>query len=382
MKNNGIGWVQVGVRIIFVGMLSFSACQTERSGRATDDFSSDEAYRVLSVVDGDTITIKYLEQSETVELLGVDTPEMAHPTKPSEFPPRGAAEFTRNLLIGESVYLRFGNEARDDDNRLLAYVFRAPDGLFVNLELLRQGYGNAYKIPHEHAEWFRQWEDWARHCGKGLWGGTASELVSEDEPANTWPRTVSEAVETIFGGMKPADKRLVRDTPEEELIGFHHGWGMGIRNSMGLWAGNTELLEHTGKSHPDDASMVIIRAVWKELQSMSDAEIEASTVSNDNGVGPRELQEVAHEIVEFIQKRLPRGFQCSLERYDDSVAVIVGAVADPLNHEIEEFIQKLVPDGVNCLVRCDDRGITVVANLVNDPLTRVDVSMIRTFPDE
>lgn len=382
MKINGIRFVQLGVWFICTGMLSFSDGLTERSEGATEDFSYDNSYRVLSVLDGDTITIEYYEQSETVELIGVDTPETAHPTKPSEFFAREAAEFTRNLLIGESVYLRFWNEARDEDNRLLAYVFRAPDGLFVNLELLRQGYGQAYKIPHEHAEWFRQWEDWARHCGKGLWGGTASDLVLEDEPVNTWPRTVSEAVETILGEMKPTDKRLVRDTPEEELIQFHHGWGTGIRNSMGLWADNTELLKDTGKSHPDDASMVIIRAVWKELRSMSDAEIEASSVSNDDRVGPRELQEIAHAIEDFIQERVPQGIQCAVERDDDSVAVIVGAVDDPLNHVIEEFIRKRVPRGVMCFVKCNDRGVAVAVNLVDDPSSQYDVGMTRNYSDD
>lgn len=77
-----------------------------------------------------------------------------------------------------------------------------------------------------------------------------------------YPRTVSEAVDSILGETKAKDKRTVRDTPEEGLVEFHFGWGQGIRNSMGLWRGNIEF--------------------WKELQSMDDAEIEASSIANED----------------------------------------------------------------------------------------------------
>jgi len=57
--------------------------------------------------------------------------------------------------------------------------------------------------------------------------------------------------------------------PEEQLIRFHHGWGTGIRNEFGLWKGNKELLADCHAEHPDDASMVIIQAVWERLQKAS-----------------------------------------------------------------------------------------------------------------
>lgn len=108
----------------------------------------------------------------------------------------------------------------------------------------------------------------------------------------SWPHTVLEAVDMILSEMTAEDKRIVRDTPEEGLIEFD-SWGMGIRNSMGLWIGNTELLQDTGKFNPDDASMVIIHAVWKELRSMDDADIEASSAGNENRVDLSELMEIA-----------------------------------------------------------------------------------------
>lgn len=86
--------------------------------------------------------------------------------------------------------------------------------------------------------------------------------------ADTWPTSVSATVEDLLDRMSDEEKRTVRQTKEEDLIQFHHGWGTGIRNHYGLWRGNTALIEDAcGKGcHPDDASMVIIEAVWRALQ--------------------------------------------------------------------------------------------------------------------
>ena len=64
------------------------------------------------------------------------------------------------------------------------------------------------------------------------------------------------------------DKETIRKTKKDDLIMFHHGWGTGIRNHYGLWRGNHALVKDAcGEGcHPDDASMVIIEAVWKALQ--------------------------------------------------------------------------------------------------------------------
>ena len=163
--------------LIFVG-----ADGGERFKYPAEDFSGDKTYRVLSVTDGDTLKIEYEGNSETIRLIGVDTPETVHPTKLVEpFGPEASA-FTKNLLIGEEVYLRLGNEERGKYDRLLAYVYRAPDGLFVNLEIVRQGYGKAYvKYPFEHMVLFQHYESRARSSGKGLWILSPPQKPGEDE---------------------------------------------------------------------------------------------------------------------------------------------------------------------------------------------------------
>lgn len=88
---------------------------------------------------------------------------------------------------------------------------------------------------------------------------------------DTWPTTVNEAAESIVATMDEDSKGRVRTTKKEQLGEFYFGWGMGIRNSLGLWRGNEKLLESCGngtKADPEACSMVIIEAVWTLLQPL------------------------------------------------------------------------------------------------------------------
>ena len=135
-----------------------------------EDFSKDTAYQVIDIIDGDTIKVNYKGKLTTVHLIGVDTSETVHPQKPVEAYGKEATYFLKNLLLGESVYLRFDVQRTDKYGRTLAYIYRAPDGLFVNLEIVRQGYGKAYTVfPFKHKSLFRHYGGQAQKAGRGLW---------------------------------------------------------------------------------------------------------------------------------------------------------------------------------------------------------------------
>ncbi len=136
------------------------------------DFSDSTPYPVVRVVDGDTIIVLKDGQRTNVRVYGVDTPETVHPKKPVERYGKEASRFTRNLLRGESVYLEYepGQSPTDRYGRTLAYVYRAPDGLFVDVEIIRQGYGHVYtKKPSKYMQLLRFYERHAREAGRGLW---------------------------------------------------------------------------------------------------------------------------------------------------------------------------------------------------------------------
>lgn len=134
------------------------------------DFSEDTEYQVVRIVDGDTVLISYEGVETSVRLIGIDTPETVHPTKPIGPYGKEASTFTRNLLQGESVYLRFGAEKTDFYGRMLAFLYRVDDGLFVNLEIVRQGYGEVETdYPFEYMDLFLHYEERALLTEKGLW---------------------------------------------------------------------------------------------------------------------------------------------------------------------------------------------------------------------
>lgn len=80
-----------------------------------------------------------------------------------------------------------------------------------------------------------------------------------------WPTSLDEAVERLLAALSENEKQLLRSISKEEVIRFHHSWGAGIRNDFGLWSGNRALLRSCGETFPDQASLVIMEAVWQRV---------------------------------------------------------------------------------------------------------------------
>ena len=99
---------------------------------------SDTNAVVVRVIDGDTVDLRFGNRRERVRLIGIDTPETKKPNTPIQCFGPEASDFTKQLLAaGTTVLVRRDAEARDDYGRLLGYLYRSSDGLFVNLELVR-----------------------------------------------------------------------------------------------------------------------------------------------------------------------------------------------------------------------------------------------------
>ena len=84
------------------------------------------AATVVRAVDGDTLVVTLATGgTETVRLIGVDTPETVAPRRPVEcFGPEAAAALAALVPPGTEVRLSRDVEPRDRYDRLLAYVHR------------------------------------------------------------------------------------------------------------------------------------------------------------------------------------------------------------------------------------------------------------------
>jgi micrococcal nuclease len=126
------------------------------------------------VVDGDTVIVS---GGRRVRLIGVDTPETKDPRRPVGCFGREASRFTTSLLPAGTVVRLVGDVEEDDQyGRLLAYVYRRADGLFVNAELVRRGYAEPLTIPPNlaHSDEFVALAAEARLAGRGLWAACPS----------------------------------------------------------------------------------------------------------------------------------------------------------------------------------------------------------------
>ena len=127
--------------------------------------------RVVRVVDGDTVQVVVGGVREKVRYIGIDTPEEVKPDTPVQCYARRAAARNAQLVDGRKVVLRFDRNPRDRYGRLLAYVYRAEDKLFVNAQLVREGAARDDPFPDNtaHAELFARLEESARAARRGLW---------------------------------------------------------------------------------------------------------------------------------------------------------------------------------------------------------------------
>ena len=127
----------------------------------SDTFSGLETALVSRVIDGDTVE---LLDGRRVRYLGIDTPEIG------ERYYEEASDRNRELVGGKTVELQCGNRDEDVYGRLLRYVYI--EGVFVNAELVAEGYARAYIFDHEerYSRVLLQLEQYAKLKKQGIWG--------------------------------------------------------------------------------------------------------------------------------------------------------------------------------------------------------------------
>ena len=143
------------------------------------------AGRVVEVVDGDTVV---LDDGREVRLVGIQAPKLplgrpGYPTWP--LAPE-AKEALEKLTLSQEVTLGFGGRHVDRNGRLLAHLFREPDRLWIQGEMLERGLARVYTFPDNRAmaaALFAK-ERAARAARRGLWS-LASYAILAPEAASS-----------------------------------------------------------------------------------------------------------------------------------------------------------------------------------------------------
>jgi micrococcal nuclease len=160
--------------VLLIAAVAIVVLHGREGGGSSDGFGQGE---VVRVVDGDTIRVRLGDRTERVRYIGIDTPEDVKPGTPVQCYARRAAAANAALVAGQRVRLVGDVEHRDRYGRLLAYVYRATDGAFVNALLVRDGYARTLTIAPNvaHAAQFARLAGTARKAGRGLWRACAME---------------------------------------------------------------------------------------------------------------------------------------------------------------------------------------------------------------
>ena len=147
---------------------------------------------ILGVTDGDTLIVRVENRKETVRLIGIDAPETAKSPRLDQMAEHSGMSRKRIAQMGEeskkfvekecrgatNVRLEFdaanAPSHRDKYDRLLAYVLLKPKDagreLFLNEDIVRQGYARAYtSYRFRYSREFRAYEAEAHDGRRGLW---------------------------------------------------------------------------------------------------------------------------------------------------------------------------------------------------------------------
>ncbi len=127
---------------------------------------------VLRVVDGDTIKISVNNTTDTIRLIGMDSPETVDPKKPVQCFGKEASQKMNELVLGKPVRLAADATQGDKDKygRLLRFVF-LEDGTDVEKVMIQEGYAFEYTYDayYKYRAEYKIAEEYARNNKLGLW---------------------------------------------------------------------------------------------------------------------------------------------------------------------------------------------------------------------
>lgn len=160
----------VRISFLLMAILLFITPITLKDEVIGKNNGSKKKYKVIRVIDGDTIVVKRGKRKLKVRLLGVNAPESVHPnTGKNDKCGLRASEYTKKKLFKKKVTLEYGKDKYDRFGRHLAYVYIKKK--MINRMLLSAGHAKVqiFKPNTKYKKEFYELEFDAKINGRGLW---------------------------------------------------------------------------------------------------------------------------------------------------------------------------------------------------------------------
>ena len=170
-------WWIAATPLIFAALFVVTSCSSGDGGSlaaaGTSGAQGESNATVERVVDGDTIIADIGGSTERIRLIGIDTPESVKENSPVEcFGVEASDQLKQLLPEGSPITVVRDVEARDRFDRLLGYIYRSKDSLFINRQMLADGFAEPFNFEPNSAfrDEFRQVSNDARNENLGMWG--------------------------------------------------------------------------------------------------------------------------------------------------------------------------------------------------------------------
>lgn len=166
-------------------ILCFCSCYDNntkrRNGSPISDASksASEPNTVVYIVDGDTFDV--IDNSGKIiriRPIGINTDEPQNNRHGQKGPfAQQAKKYLSDLIFHKKVRLEMDVQKTDQYKRILAYVF-VDDSLFVNAEMIKQGYAMIETHPPNvrYADYFYELQQEARTEKRGMWANYSENI--------------------------------------------------------------------------------------------------------------------------------------------------------------------------------------------------------------
>jgi len=160
---------------IIIGIVIFALLNvTIKKEELKSSETVNEVADVISVIDGDTITVKVENDIKKVRFIGIDCPELDEPFG-SE-----AKEYLVGMIEGKTIYLTKDISETDQYGRLLRYIWlerpnvgqrNAIESTMLNVRLIAEGYAKLMTVEpdNKYEEVFKEIENDAQSKRMGIW---------------------------------------------------------------------------------------------------------------------------------------------------------------------------------------------------------------------